>query len=60
MELHAFVSDMGWTLWAAIQERISEIDYDFWGWAELRWDRAQAIMGSPRFGRLLAQVSDKR
>ncbi len=60
MELHALVSDMGWTLWAAIQERISEIDYDFWGWAELRWDRAQAIMGSPRFGRLLAQVSDKR
>ena len=33
MELHAFMADMGWTLWAAIQAKISEIDYDFWGWA---------------------------
>ena len=27
------MSDMGWTLWAAIQTEISTIDYDFWGWA---------------------------
>ena len=43
------MSDVGWTLWAAIQARISTIDYDFWGWAEERWARAA---GEPRRARL--------
>ena len=46
MELFAYMADMGWTLWAAIQAKISEIDYDFWGWAEERWGRAVALMDS--------------
>ena len=46
MELFAYMADMGWTLWAAIQATISEIDYDFWGWAEERWGRAVALMDS--------------
>src|SRR5262249_51258665 len=28
MELFAYTADVGWTLWAAIQAKISEIDYD--------------------------------
>jgi hypothetical protein len=43
------MSDVGWTLWAAIQARISSIDYDFWGWAEERWARAAAKLGGPDF-----------
>ena len=31
MRLNMIMSDVGWTLWAAIQARISTIDYDFWG-----------------------------
>ena len=54
MELFAYTADMGWTLWAAIQAKISEIDYDFWGWAEERWARAVALMDSPQFPALLA------
>jgi thiamine kinase-like enzyme len=54
MELFAYMADMGWTLWAAIQAKISEIDYDFWGWAEERWARAVALMDSPQFPTLLA------
>ncbi len=57
MELFAYVADMGWTLWAAIQAKISEIDYDFWGWAEERWARAVALMDSPQFSGLLAQAA---
>ena len=34
MRLQMIMSDVGWTLWAAIQAAISTIDYDFWGWAE--------------------------
>ncbi len=40
MRLQMIMSDVGWTLWAAIQARISTIDYDFAGWAEERWARA--------------------
>jgi len=57
MRLHALMADVGWTLWAAIQARISAIDYDFWGWAEERWGRAVDVMDSPRFGGLLADAA---
>jgi thiamine kinase-like enzyme len=40
MKLNMIMSDVGWGLWAAIQARISNIDFDFWGWATQRWDRA--------------------
>ena len=49
MRLNMIMSDVGWTLWAAIQARISPIDYDFWGWAVERWDRAQAKLAAPSF-----------
>ena len=44
MDLQAVMADVGWTLWAAIQARISSIDFDFWGWAEERWGRARAVL----------------
>jgi thiamine kinase-like enzyme len=46
MRLNMIMSDVGWTLWAAIQARISTIDYDFWGWAVERWERAAAKLDS--------------
>ncbi len=46
MRLNMIMSDVGWTLWAAIQARISSIDYDFWGWAVERWERAAARLDS--------------
>jgi thiamine kinase-like enzyme len=57
MRLQMIMSDVGWTLWAAIQAAISTIDYDFWGWAVERWDRALAVFGSEDFGRLLGAAS---
>ena len=49
MHLQMIMSDVGWTLWAAIQARISTIDYDFTGWAEERWARAAAALDGPDF-----------
>lgn len=49
MRLQMIMSDVGWTLWAAIQARISTIDYDFTGWAEERWARAEAALDGPDF-----------
>ncbi len=57
MRLQMIMSDVGWTLWAAIQAAISTIDFDFYGWAEERWARAQASMDGPDFGAWLAEVS---
>jgi thiamine kinase-like enzyme len=57
MDLQAVMADVGWTLWAAIQAKISSIDFDFWGWAEERWARASDVFGDEGFGRLLADAS---
>jgi thiamine kinase-like enzyme len=56
MKLSMIMSDVGWTLWAAIQTRISKIDYDFWGWATERWSRAVEKMESEQFPIWLMQV----
>ena len=57
MRLQMIMSDVGWTLWAAIQARISPIDYDFTGWAEERWGRAEAAIDHPDFGGSLAEAA---
>jgi len=56
MKLNMVMSDVGWTLWAAIQAKISKIDFDFWGWAIERWGRAVAKMDSAEFPRWLEHV----
>ncbi len=55
--LQMIMSDVGWTLWAAIQARISPIDYDFWGWAMDRWARAEAMIDGPEFEGWLAETA---
>ena len=47
MRLFALMSDVGWTLWGAIQANISTIDYDFWEYAMTRWNRALGILHGP-------------
>ena len=49
MNLFALMSDVGWTLWGAIQAKISTIDYDFTGYYTGRWERALAVMDTDRF-----------
>jgi thiamine kinase-like enzyme len=56
MKLNMIMSDVGWTLWAAIQAKISTIDFDFWGWAVERWRRATAKMDAPEFEQWLREV----
>ena len=56
MKLNMIMSDVGWGLWAAIQENISTIDFDFWGWAIERWGRAVEKMDSAEFPTWLEDV----
>jgi thiamine kinase-like enzyme len=50
------MSKYGWTLWGSIQDGISEIDFDFWGWAMEKYERAVAEFDGPDFERLLDDV----
>jgi thiamine kinase-like enzyme len=56
MNLFALMSDVGWTLWGAIQAKISAVDFDFRGYYTGRWERALAVLGSPDFERWLRQA----
>jgi len=57
MNLFAVMSDVGWTLWGAIQAKISTIDYDFAGYYASRWARAVAVMDTDRFQTWLRTAS---
>jgi thiamine kinase-like enzyme len=59
MKLNMIMSDVGWGLWAAIQAKVSTIDFDFWGWAEERWGRAVGKMDSAEFPVWLRDVVKK-
>jgi thiamine kinase-like enzyme len=56
MNLFALMSDIGWTLWGAIQAKISGVDFDFRGYYASRWARALDVLESDRFDRWLNQA----
>lgn len=56
MKLNMIMSDVGWGLWAAIQAKISTIDFDFWGMAIERWGRAVNKMDAVEFEGWLRDV----
>jgi thiamine kinase-like enzyme len=58
IKLNMIMSDVGWGLWAAIQAKISTIEFDFWGWAIERWGRAVEKMDSKEFERWLRDVQE--
>jgi thiamine kinase-like enzyme len=58
MNLFALMSDVGWTLWGAIQARISAVDYDFRGYYTGRWERALEVLRSDRLSRWVDQAAN--
>ena len=54
--LWGLMSKYGWTLWGSIQAGISDLDFDFWGWAMEKYDRAVAELDGPEFEQLLLDV----
>jgi thiamine kinase-like enzyme len=56
MNLFALMSDVGWTLWGAIQAKISAVDFDFQGYYNTRWGRALEVLESSRLGRWLKEA----
>jgi len=54
--LWGLMSKYGWTLWGSIQAGVSDLDFDFWGWAMEKYERAVEELDGPEFERLLADV----
>jgi thiamine kinase-like enzyme len=54
--LWGLMSKYGWTLWASIQDGVSQIDFDFWTWGMEKYDRAVAEFDGPDFDRLVDDV----
>ena len=59
MNLFALMSDVGWTLWGAIQARISAVDFDFRGYYTGRWERALQVLHSDDLSRWIEEASAK-
>ena len=57
MNLFALMSDVGWTLWGAIQARISAVDYDFTGYYTGRWARALEVLRSDWLERWMGEAA---
>lgn len=55
--LWGVMSKYGWTLWASIQDGVSDIDFDFWGWGMEKYERAVAEFDDPEFERLLDEAT---
>ncbi|HSS62387.1 MAG TPA: choline/ethanolamine kinase family protein [Candidatus Limnocylindrales bacterium] len=58
MNLFALMSDVGWTLWGAIQAKISAVDYDFRGYYAGRWERALEVLRSERLRRWMTEAAN--
>jgi thiamine kinase-like enzyme len=56
--LGGLVGMYGWTLWGAIQNGTSPIDYDFWSWAMERFEGAARGFTSAGFKDLLEAVQE--
>jgi thiamine kinase-like enzyme len=54
--LWGLMSKYGWTLWASIQDGVSDIDFDFWAWGMEKYERAVAEFDGPDFDRLIDDV----
>jgi thiamine kinase-like enzyme len=54
--LLALMSKYGWTLWASIQDAVSDVEFDFWSWGLEKYERAVAEFDGPEFSRLIDEV----
>jgi thiamine kinase-like enzyme len=57
--LFGLMSKYGWTLWAAIQDATSPLEFDFWSWGMEKYDRAVAEFDGPEFEHLLSAATER-
>ena len=55
--LFSVLAKYGWTLWASIQDSISEIDFDFWEWGMAKYEDVRRDFGSKEFYKLINELN---
>jgi thiamine kinase-like enzyme len=56
--LFGLMAKYGWTLWASIQDAVSDVDFDFWQWGMAKYVRARAEFRSPELEQLISTVQE--
>lgn len=56
--LFALVAKYGWTLWASIQDAVSDVDFDFWEWGMEKYARACAEFRDPELDHLITTIQE--
>jgi thiamine kinase-like enzyme len=56
--LFGLMARYGWTLWASIQDAVSDVDFDFWEWGLAKYVRARAEFRSPELEQLITTVQE--
>ncbi len=56
--LWGLMSKYGWTLWASIQDAVSEVEFDFWQWGMEKYSRAVAEFHHPDFDDMIRIASE--
>jgi thiamine kinase-like enzyme len=54
--LWGLIAKYGWTLWASIQDGVSDLEFDFWSWGLEKYHRAVSEFDSADVERWIAQV----
>lgn len=54
--LYSVFAKYGWTLWGAIQDSMSDLEFDFWEWAMQKYEGAQSDFGSKFFNEQLTNL----
>jgi thiamine kinase-like enzyme len=56
--LFGLMAKYGWTLWASIQDAVSDVDFDFWEWGMAKYVRAREEFRGPELEQLISTVSE--
>lgn len=56
VRLQMLLSDVGWSLWALVQEHGSAVEFDYANYGTRRWQRAAEVFDSAEFSHLAAAV----
>jgi thiamine kinase-like enzyme len=54
--LFGLMAKYGWTLWASIQDAVSDVDFDFWEWGMEKYARARAEFREPGLDELITTI----
>ena len=54
--LFSVLAKYGWTLWASIQNSISDLDFDFWSWGMLKYEDVKRDFGSKEFYKQISNL----